>query len=217
MFTKIITPLLNLIFPIECLACRKENTYLCLSCLDKIKLADQGQPFDHQLKHLDRALWVASYEDKIVRQAIHCLKFRYIKELAKPLTELMIRCYQNLNFKDFNPLIIPVPLHKKRLLERGFNQTELLAKNLSDYFNLPLADEVVIKKKITPHQVGLSKKQRLTNVKDSFEVIKPEIIKNQQILLIDDVITTGSTLEEMARVLKEKGAKEVWGLVVAKD
>ena len=85
------------------------------------------------------------------------------------------------------------------------------------HFNYQLLDKTVVRRKNTPHQVGLAKKARLVNVKEAFKVINPEMVKEKNILLIDDVVTTGSTLEEIARVLKKAGAKKVWGLTIAKD
>lgn len=234
MFKKIFNRILTLLFPVECLGCKKAETYFCGDCLKKIKIKDKIEAFEHPLEHLNGIMSATDYNDQLVQSAIHYLKFRFIQELAEPLAKILAVFWQNHNYNVraqchpersrriaplpiTNPIIIPVPLNKKRLLERGFNQSELIAKIFAGHFNYPLMTDTVVKYRHTRHQVGLSKKERLTNVKGAFKVENSDLIKNQIIILIDDVVTTGSTLEEIARVLKEAGAKEVWGLTVAKD
>src|SRR3989344_1586032 len=246
MFKKIFNRLLTLLFPVECLGCKKAETYFCGDCLKKISAKgrpafggkNEIKPCEHPLTYLNGIMSAADYHEPMVQSAIHYLKFRFIQELAGPLAKILADFWQNYNYNNVethnyaslptdNPIIVPVPLNKKRLLERGFNQAELIAKIFAGHFDYPLMTNAVIKHRHTRHQVGLSKKERLTNVKGAFKVENVEKIsakggpalgwKNQVIILIDDVVTTGSTLEEIARVLKEAGAKEVWGLTVAKD
>jgi len=112
-------------------------------------------------------------------------------------------------------LIMPVPLHKKRLRWRGFNQSELLAKGIKKYFNLDLRLDELIRTKHKKPQTKLSGRKRKENVKGCF-FWKGDWLDGKNIILVDDVITTGSTLNECAKVLKENGAGEVWGLVVAR-
>ncbi len=234
---KIINFILSLIFPIECLGCSRENAYLCDDCLKKIKIYGQPPIFEHPLTHLNGIICAADYRQPLLKKAIHNFKFRFIKELAQPLAKILIqfwvkRCNcasrQTRAGQDVKaghgvpqqiakPIIIPMPLNKKRLLERGFNQAELIALLFAEHFNYPLLTNAVIRQKNTPHQVGLNKKERLKNVQNAFQIKQPELIKNQIIILIDDVVTTGSTLEEIAKILKKGGVKEVWGLTVAKD
>jgi ComF family protein len=211
--------LLNLLFPVECLGCNREDVYLCKNCLNKIKIYDRAEPFDHPLKYLDQVLSAADYHQTLLQNTIHCFKFRFIKELAQPLTKILIEFYQQQpkELRLTNPVIIPVPLNKKRFLERGFNQSELMAKIFAGHFGFEFYANTVIRHKNTAHQVGLTKKQRKTNIKNSFKVIKAVLIKDREIILIDDVVTTGSTLEEIAKVLKEAGAKKIIGLTLAKD
>jgi len=169
---------------------------------------------------LDGVFSAAGYKDKPLQSAIHLLKFRFIKTLAKPLAQLLIKFYQKslvTSGLSLVPIIIPVPLNKKRYLDRGFNQSELIAQPFAKHFNLELAADVVTRRKNTPHQVGLTKKKRQQNIKNAFMVNKPNLIMDKEIILIDDVVTTGSTLEEVAKVLKNSGAKKVWGLTIAKD
>lgn len=224
---KIIDFILSLIFPIECLGCNQENTYLCDECLKKIKIYDQPPVFEHPLTHLNGIVYAADYKQMLLQQTIHNFKFRYIKELAQPLAKILAEFWKNyinsvqthnfVSLQNDELLIIPVPLNKKRRLERGFNQAELIAKIFAEHFNYHILTDVVIRQTNTPHQVGLNKKERLTNVQSAFAITNPELIKNRIVILIDDVVTTGSTLEEIAKTLKQAGAKEVWGLTIAKD
>lgn len=181
-----------------------------------------------------------SYDNFIVKKLINQFKYEpYIKELSKPLAFLIVTHLINLNpvrdsenkeetqkenisnevnnlpnFKEF--ILVPVPLHKKKLKQRGFNQASEIGKELSKNLKVPLFDNVLIKIKQTLAQVELKKEQREKNIKGVFNCQKPELIKNKKILLVDDILTTGSTMEECARVLKTAGAKQVWGVVVAR-
>ena len=113
--------------------------------------------------------------------------------------------------------LIPVPLFKRKLKKRGFNQAEEIAKELSRVLKIPLISDNLIKTKETPPQVNLSEKEREENLKNAFFCKNPALIKQKKIFLIDDVYTTGSTMEECAKTLKQSGAKEIWGIVVARE
>ncbi|HBR13402.1 MAG TPA: hypothetical protein DD697_01720 [Candidatus Komeilibacteria bacterium] len=214
---KFINSILKLIFPVECLNCGRENYYLCDNCLKKILVQPTLAPFDHPLTHLDGVLTATNYHENLIAQTIHYFKFRFIQALAEPLAGLLIDFVKKIDFDLKNSLVIPVPLNKKRLLERGFNQSYLLAKIFAEHFNLPLSAEVVSRSRNTPHQVGLNQKQRRLNINNAFTLNLPEAVRNKNIILIDDVVTTGATLEEIAKLLKTAGAKTVHGLTVAKD
>jgi len=125
-----------------------------------------------------------------------------------------VRDRRSSNGADF--LLIPVPLAKRRIRWRGFNQAEEIAKNLAEYLEIPLINDVLIKTKETLPQIDLAEEARKENIKGAFLIKNEEKIKGKKILLIDDVYTTGSTLEESSRILKKAGAREVWGAVVAR-
>lgn len=163
-----------------------------------------------------------SYQEKsLTKKLIHQFKYPpYIKELAKPLSSLIIEHFLLLNK---NPqqicqrgILISVPLFKRKLKKRGFNQTEEIAKELSKTLMVPLISDNLIKIKETSPQVELSEKERRENLRSAFFCKNPALIKQKKIFLIDDVYTTGSTMEECAKTLKKSGAKEVWGIVVAR-
>ena len=112
-------------------------------------------------------------------------------------------------------LLVPIPLHKNRERKRGFNQAKLIARHLSERLGLELAENVLKKTKATRPQIELRAEERRKNLTGAFAVSDPQKIQNKIILLLDDVKTTGTTLEEAAVVLKQAGAKRVWAITVA--
>jgi competence protein ComFC len=147
--------------------------------------------------------------DGVLAAAINQLKFHGLKRLSKPLGTLLLDC--ELPVIDG---ILSVPLSVKGLRDRGFNQSLLMARVLSKNLQVPLFMDVLFKKKETLPQIGLSKKDRLANLKKAFEV-KGDI-RGLRLLLIDDVMTTGATVTECSKVLMRAGAKEVIVLTLAR-
>jgi competence protein ComFC len=133
------------------------------------------------------------------------------KELGKRLGELLI---QDEFSKDY-AYLMPVPLHSSRERERGYNQSKILAEEISELTLLPLLDKVLKRKKNTRDQTNLNAEERERNVRGAFIVRDKLVLKGKRIILVDDVMTTGATLKECSRVLKEAGAKEVTGTTVA--
>lgn len=236
LFIKIINFFLDLIFPKICLGCKKEGSYLCKNCLEKIPLTDKfichfcGQPSflgrtceKCQKKfYLTGLIFACSYKNDLVKEAIKILKYKYLQELSKPLSYLLIKCLKNSHFfsnfsqPNFHYLVIPIPLHRKKFLSRGFNQAELIAQEMAKEFKLELKNDLLIRAKNTISQTDLKENQRFLNVKDVFKVKEKKFVKDKIIFLVDDVITTGATLNEAAKVLKRVGAKEVWGLTISR-
>jgi ComF family protein len=205
--------ILDTIFPIECLGCGREGVWLCEECLGKIGVDK------HSLggESLEKILTFYSYDNEILKKAIHFLKYRFVEDLALPLGNLLangVNAESRRPEKDF--ILMPVPLYKKRLLGRGFNQAALLARGLSDRFGLEIEEKVLERVRQTVPQVDLEEKERKDNVKNVFSVRDILRVKNKKIILVDDVITTGATIEECGKVLKLSGAKEVWGVALAK-
>ena len=228
--------LLDLFFPPFCLNCGREGggaSYLCEDCQALLPISEdryclckkpvrmfkKGKCKRCQPKKLNGLYFSLPYQNFLVKKLIHQFKYQpYLKELSKNLASLIIKHFQLLDNKPnfYRFILIPIPLEKKRLKQRGFNQAEEIAKELSYFLKIPLITNCLLKIKATLPQVELSEKEREKNIKGVFLVKNIEKIENQKILLIDDVYTTGSTMEEAARVLKEAGAKEVWGVVVAR-
>jgi len=227
--------LLDFLFPKFCISCGKEGSYLCQDCFFLIDILERqycpfcSRPkividgktcnFCNRSKSLNGLYCAASYNNFIVKKLINQFKYEpYIKELSKPLSSLIVAHLINLNkvenFQDY--ILVPIPLHKKKLKKRGFNQASEIAKELSKILKISFFDNILIKTKQTPAQMELKKEEREKNIKGIFLCQKSEIIQRKKILLVDDVFTTGSTMEESAFTLKRAGAKEVWGIVVAR-
>ncbi len=153
--------------------------------------------------------------DGVIRQAIHQLKYRNLRALAVTLAKLMQ------DYLATNPLpgevLVPVPLHPKRTRERGYNQSSLLAKELSKLTGLPVVDDCLIRQRYTPPQARTpTVDERRSNVANAF-TCHGSRLQDRQVLLIDDVSTSGATLDTCATALKAAGAATVWGLVLARE
>jgi len=204
---KLIHTILNIIFPQKCIGCGKENEILCQECLRRINYPT--------LKKSNNIFAATDYNDEIIKRAIWALKYRKVKQLAKHLAELI---YLRLSPEiKFSTVVIPVPLSKNRFRERGFNQAELIARHLAGKISAPILNDVLVKIKETPSQVSIKdKKERLENLNEAFAVKNAEEIKNKNVILVDDVSTTGTTIREARKILKNAGAKKVFALVVAR-
>lgn len=145
-----------------------------------------------------------------LREAISLLKFSGIRRLARPLGKLLVE----LPIPRFDG-IVPVPVTKRALKERGFNHTVLLGRGVSKSIDIPLFMDALYKKKETPPQVGLGAKERLSNLKNAFEVFGS--VTGKRLLLLDDVMTTGATVRECSRVLMKAGAKDVIVVTLARS
>jgi competence protein ComFC len=150
-----------------------------------------------------------------MRQAIHQLKYRNLRAIAQPLAELLHR------YLVKNPLpgevLVPVPLHAKRLRERGYNQACLLARELSKLTGQPVVDGCLIRKREAPPQARAETvAERRANVANAF-FCRNQKLKNKPVLLIDDVATSGATIDACAGAVKASGASSVWGLVLARE
>lgn len=151
----------------------------------------------------------------MLRQAIHKLKYRNLRALAAPLAGLLY------DYLSLNPMpvevLAPVPLHPKRLRERGYNQSALLAVELGKLTNLMVIDDCLIRQRYAPPQAGTSRvEQRRGNVARAFTCRDRRLV-NKRVLLIDDVATSGSTLDACAAAVKAGGAASVWGLTIARE
>ena len=169
-------------------------------------------------------MWTATdYQEPIIKKILWAFKYRFIKDLANPLARLLSIYLRHKKMDKFletyrqEILVIPVPLHFRRLNWRSYNQSELLARELCSEFGLNMENNILLRSKHQKPQAELKDKQeRMENAKNIFYCRQPNNIKNKTIILIDDISTTGSTLDECARILKQSGAEKVIGLVVAK-
>ncbi|MFA6273988.1 MAG: phosphoribosyltransferase family protein [Candidatus Paceibacterota bacterium] len=212
-----INTILNIIFPVNCLSCGKNGFELCIRCLSDCPPAERESAkwifplFDYRHPLIKKSIWLLKYKGKkrISNIFAEVLYGRIIEEMA----DLLVLE----NFKA--PILIPIPLSSKRKRERGFNQTELICKKLIklDKENIfKLEKNVLIKPKETEHQAKIEDRaKRLKNIVGSFAVKNIEKIKDRNIILIDDVSTTGATLSEARKILKQAGAKKIIAFTVA--
>lgn len=160
------------------------------------------------------AMAAGSYEG-CLKESIHRLKYQGRRDLVPVLAELMVEvARQHPGFLE-SQAVLPVPISPVRLRQRGFNQAELLARHVAKQMELPVLSGTIIKPVDTPPQTGLSGQQRRQNLKDSFKVVSPGDITGKTILLVDDVITTGSTVSTIAEILLRAGAGNIFVITIA--
>ena len=209
--------ILDMVFPVNCLSCLETGSYFCLKCISETPVAERESAewifpvFDYRHPPVKKALWLLKYKNKkklakVFAEILH----------GKILEELSDLSIMN-NFR--NPILIPIPLSKKRYRERGYNQAELICKELvklDNNINFKLETDILIKPQDTEHQARIrNKKERMKNIMGSFAVKNENLIKSKNIILIDDILTTGATLTEARKVLKKSGARKIIAFTVA--
>lgn len=166
----------------------------------------------------ERAVCFGEYDAEL-RGLIHVLKYEGVMPAARPLGRLLAQAIVDLHTPaDEVPLIIPVPLHSSKQRSRRFNQAELIARaGLRRLpFRCELSTTVLVRHRETRSQVGLSREERIANMRGAFRVVTPAAVTGRSVIVVDDVMTTGTTLSECARVLKRAGAAHVWAATVAR-
>jgi len=206
--------ILDLLFPINCLECNQEGKFICSSCFEKIPVNEKDVRFNKD-SDLDKLIIASNYSYPLIKEVIHRYKYDFVKELANPLGQLMVKKLNQENIKD--SILIPIPLHLKRLRWRGFNQADLLAQQINKELNIPINNDLLIRTKHTLPQAKIENAQeRQQNIKQAFGLKNMISLENKIIILIDDISTTGATLKECAKILKPLKPKKIYGLVIAK-
>lgn len=210
----------SLFFPKECLDCGKLGEFICSDCLKKIPIRPSKPPEKIRYQdYLDQVHVASFYANQILAKLIDLYKFHYQENLGTILSQIAIDYLKKnqltTTLADF--ILIPLPLHRRRYLERGFNQSQIIAQNIKQYLNTPLIDDSLIRTKYTKHQTKLNMNKRLKNISGVFSITNKQKIIGKKILLIDDVVTTGASLNEAAKILRQNGAIKVIGLVLAKN
>ena len=240
---KLRTLALDILFPVHCVSCRKEGEWICPECLKKIKLLDQqvcpycekiateNGVICRQCKNsfsckkilipLDALLVSAKYKDNGLAKIIHLFKYSFVRDLNVPLGKIMAECFSK-NSLPLPDIIIPIPLHPRRLRWRDFNQSELLANylghNLAPGMKIPVKNKILKRKRFTSPQMTIKNyAKRKENLKNAFAIENNINIKDRAVLLVDDVCTTGSTILECAKILKQNGAGKIFGAVIARQ
>ncbi|MFH1540662.1 MAG: ComF family protein [Elusimicrobiota bacterium] len=230
----IINSILNFFYPNVCIVCGDStdgnNLSICRKCLDKIEyikplccqtcsqpLPDGGAHCWQCRKtkyHFEKIVAVGKYVD-VLRELI--LKFKKKDFLKNVLGNLLIKVLKkNVNIKEFD-LIVAVPLSKKKEFFRGYNQSQLLSEFIACKFDKQVIKGNLIRARNTKSQFELTREERLINLKNAFKVKNPLVFENKNVILVDDIATTCSTLEECSIVLKNAGAKKVLCAVLARD
>ncbi len=230
---------IDLVYPAVCISCGspldREDTLVCSFCLSSLEKIQGpycprcGYPVKEKPKgnflcrecpttkvHYNTAQAVLSYSDKKVKALIHGLKYHYQTSLSGPLGTILTDGF-NLHYsKSKYDAIVPVPLHKQRLREREFNQSTLLCKHLIDYTGIPLREDLIYRTRKTPPQSNLDPIRRRSNLIGAFDALSASSLENLSFLVVDDVYTTGSTVNEISAVLKKYGARRVDVLTLAR-
>lgn len=218
---------LDLLFPPRCIGCRRPGTWLCADCLGQIPricppvCARCGTPVAKEgicsrCQHAPlriEGIRAAAYFDGVLRDAVHHLKYRRRKALAEPLGSLMAACWKEAAAPA--DVVVPVPLHAARLRERGYNQAALLARVLARQAGMAVNEQTLVRQRATAAQVGLDLARRQENVRGAFCCVD-SALANAHVLLVDDVCTTGATLEACALALYDGGALQVHALTLAR-
>ncbi|HXG85326.1 MAG TPA: ComF family protein [Pyrinomonadaceae bacterium] len=238
MLSKIYDALLTVAYPQACQICENSVENLsdgiaCKDCWEKTRIFSGAETFCGRCGRLlraeftdfqtfchrcdehfyDRARAVGFYEQALAASVLNLKREPFT---ARKLQKLLLSRFQTSDFHD-STRIIPVPLSKKRRLERGFNQAAVLAETLSRKTNLPFDEQSLVRVVHTPmHRAAMDTKSRETSVKNAFEVKRPNFVKGENILLVDDIFTSGATVSNCAKALKEKGAGKVYVLTVAR-
>ena len=224
--------ILDWLFPVTCLCCDSEGEQLCPACCAHVSRLDRTPPVPDGLD----GIWCATAYAAPISDAIHALKYGSASSLGPTLGSLMSRLLNIRTINDQqvttppptsyqlqatsfppNPLIIPVPIHLRRKRERGFNQAELLAREICTASNWELRTDILTRTRYTTPQASLDRKERQTNLAGAFVILDAEAIYDRHIVLIDDVLTTGSTLTACATTLRDANPASITALCLAYD
>lgn len=219
---------LDIFFPQKCIGCGKFGSHLCPKCQEKIRVINIfGCPKCNQItkngkfcprhrvkSNLTGVMVATRYNIGPTKELIHRFKYDGLKEILPILGDLLIERLNKSAIRG-KAILVPVPLHFWRKNQRGFNQSELLANYVGEKTGTKV-ETILIRKRNTKAQASLKGKDRLHNLDQAFALKSNMNLKDKTIILVDDVSTTGSTLEECAKVLRKAGARQIWGLVVAK-
>lgn len=203
---------LDLLFPISCIGCGGGKNWLCEKCLAGIKIETKN----HDINGLDAAWSFATYHQPLVEKSIRVFKFKFVFGLSSILAEIMAQELSPLHQSMRIDYVVGVPLSGKRLNWRGFNQADMLALHIAERLGIDCLDSrLIFKRQDSLTQVGLSRTRRLNNLKDKITVIGHDKVAGKNILLIDDVLTTGATLSECALSLKRSNVNNIFAAVLA--
>lgn len=230
--------IINLFYPASCQACGKKsgiwNENLCGDCLKKIKkrlppfcikcgrqltgdpyLKDKCNDCKNHDPYYDRAHSGFHYEG-ILKDLVHDFKYKKITSLSREFSKLTVSFMKEYTLGKDVDIVAPVPMHPARIFKRETNHSHILAKDIAKNLGLKYSNRLLKKTKNTPLQSKLKRKERINNLKESFSVNKGSDVKGKNILLVDDLFTTGTTVNECAKILKEAGSDYVEVITLAR-
>ncbi len=202
-----------------CGICGKLNrNFLCQKCNNTLKNQAKFnvENFQKKEKYFKELLYIFKYEG-IIRKTILKYKFQEGSYLYKTFVKFILKNQKFFEFIKSYDTIVPVPISKKRYKERGYNQSYLIAKEISKKTKLELQNRCIIKRKDVIEQSKLNKEEREKNIKGVYEIIDKENLQNKRIILVDDIYTTGNTVNECCRILQKAQPKSISVIVIAKD
>ncbi len=224
---KVSKVVLDAVFPHKCV-CGKWGVLLCDECASQVRVDQTGLcPICKRISEYGRTCQTCRHKSDltgvmilgphkgILKHMIWKYKYRFISDLSVPLASMVTKRFGDF-LKEKRFQITFAPIGKSRLNWRGYNQAELLARGVATKCNLSCI-KTLYKADNVEAQVGHTRRERIANMKDKIQFIGQEKFENKKILIIDDVYTTGATLEECAKVLRQAGYREVWGLVLSRD
>ncbi|MDO8571869.1 MAG: ComF family protein [bacterium] len=225
--------LLDLLFPITCLGCKTHGTWVCVACESTLRFLENDRcawckrtasghgsicSYCAKKTRISSVVCAFSYEDPLVKKVVRGLKYEFLEGVSGWMGDRLVDAWNRHGVAPHSKdvIVIPIPLHQRKFRARGFNQAELLARQFCKQTDTNLSPSVLQRVKATKSQTELAKEERLQNMKKAFSVCNADIIKEKDILLIDDVYTTGATLHEAAAALHDAGARTISALVFAK-
>lgn len=201
--------ILKFIFPPACGICGKIGSYICKDCYEIIK--------DYFYKNSETDIfYLLEYKD-IVRDKMIAYKFNEKAYLHNMFCEIFVKNKLACEFIQNYDIIIPVPMYKSKKSLRGYNQCELMARDLADKFNLMLETDILLKNKSTKMQSSLGKVERTKNVQGAYKINYSDKIKGKNVVLLDDIYTTGATIKECKKMLKLSQCNNIGTIIIAKD
>lgn len=225
--SKIFRDLVHTVFPDLCLCCTKEpkaqDAAFCIGCLHEMPYTDHFVQKDNEVtKHFKGrvslhhgAALLYFREGSNVQNMLHYLKYKKRKEIGEILGEIAGKKYLESVLFEKPDLMIPVPVHPKKVLKRGYNQSEVFAKSVSTIIGVDMMTHILLKEKWSESQTGKSRTERVTNVDEVFVLKRPNDVRGRHVLLLDDVVTTGATIEACCNALKEGQVGKISVLSIA--
>ncbi len=222
-----------MLFPHDCISCGAEGGLLCSQCIDIVHSAEHAQCYMCKqstvfgnlcaqcapLGSMNNVCIMVPYEQPQVRALIHLYKYEFVEEAGDILAALLVRYMRKIHARELldisRPIVMPVPLSPQRIRERGYNQADIMAQAVAQEFRASFIPAALVRTAHTQRQATLGRAQRLQNIRNAFTIVDSKAVLGGDVILCDDVVTTGATLEACAAALKDAGARRVYAIALA--